>query len=198
VGGLGSAIYHPAAAAMARTTGAAKGISMSLFAAGGAVGSAIMPVAVLAIVRSFGTQYVPLLSIVGVAVGVVLFLLTPEQERAIVPAGTRSKFLDTSLLKGPVGLLAASGILRAMAFITFTNGMPLCLSVTRGCAPVSQVIGLTLSLNSTSSATGSVRAGFVEPRFGRIVLVSGSMLMALPCLAAVLLVDAGGAVFYLC
>src|SRR5690606_7070009 len=116
----------------------------------------------------------------------------------IVPAGTRSRLLDTSLLKGPVGLLAASGILRAMAFITFTNGMPLYLSVTRGFAPDAQVIGLTLSLYSISSATGSVLAGFVEPRVGRIVLVSGSMLLALPFLAAVLLVDAGGAVFYLC
>lgn len=198
VGGLGSAIYHPAAAAMARNTGAAKGISMSLFAAGGAIGSAIMPVAVLAVVRSFGAQYVPFMSIVGIAVGVVLFLLTPEQERSSVPTGTRAKLLDTSLLSGPVGLLAAAGILRAMAFITFTNGMPLYLSLSRGFAPDAQAIGLTLSLYSASSATGSILAGFLEPRIGRIALVSGSMLLALPFLAGVLLVDAGGLGYYLC
>lgn len=198
IGGLGSAIFHPSAAAMARNTGAAKGISMSLFAAGGAIGSAIMPVAVLSVVRSFGIGYVPFLSIIGVAVGVVLFLLTPEQERTVVPDGTRPKLFDTSLLAGPVGLLAASGILRAMAFITFTNGMPLYLAVTRGFAPDAQVIGWTLSLYSLSSATGSILAGFLEPRVGRIALVAGSMLLALPFLAAVLLVSPGGLVYYLC
>lgn len=195
VGGLGSAAFHPAAAAMARDTGAPKSVSMSLFAAGGSFGSAIMPVAVLAVVRSFGTQYVPLISLIGIAIGIALFAFTPRQATRPAVAG-RHKLFDVSLLSGPVGLLAGAGILRAMAFISFTNGMPLYLSLSRGFAPDAQAIGLTLSLYSISSATGSILAGFTEQRIGRIPLVVGSMLLALPFLGATLVLDAGSLPYY--
>jgi FSR family fosmidomycin resistance protein-like MFS transporter len=196
VGGLGSAIFHPAAAAMARDTGTKKSVSMSLFAAGGSFGTAVMPVAVLAVVRSFGTQYVPLISLFGVAIGLALLLLAPPRKPATTVTGVRSKVFDVSLLLGPVGLLAGAGILRAMAFISFTNGMPLYLSLARGFAPDAQAIGLTLSLYSISSATGSILAGFTVQRVGRIPLVVGSMLLALPCLGATLLLEAGSVPYY--
>jgi len=196
IGGLGSAIFHPAAAAMARNTGAPKSVSMSLFAAGGSFGSAIMPVAVLAVVRSVGTHYVPLLSLVGVAIGLALLLLSPRGHGSPPAVGHRPKAFDVSLLSGPVGLLAGTGIMRAMAFISFTNGMPLYLSLTRGFAPDAQAIGLTLSLYSISSATGSILAGFTERYLGRIRLVVGSMLLALPFLAGTLLLEAGSVPYY--
>lgn len=201
VGGLGSAAFHPAAAAMARGTGTRKSVSMSLFAAGGSFGTAVMPVTVLAIVRSFGLHYVPLLSLVGVAVGCALFAFAPRQTVAVTPhgpLGDRRTGLDLSLLAGPVGLLAGAGFLRAMAFISFTNGMPLYLSLARGYAPDAQIIGLTLSLYSASSASGSLMAGFLEARLGRLRLVVGSMLMALPFLAGVLLLQPGSAAYYGC
>src|SRR5690606_515962 len=47
VGGLGSAVFHPAAASLARDTGARRGLSMSLFASGGSLGTAVMPVVLL-------------------------------------------------------------------------------------------------------------------------------------------------------
>src|SRR5690606_27713845 len=72
VGGLGSAVFHPAAASLARDTGARRGLSMSLFASGGSLGTAVMPVVLLWVVRSFGAPYVPLLSAFGVAFGLAL------------------------------------------------------------------------------------------------------------------------------
>ncbi|HLU83547.1 MAG TPA: MFS transporter [Trueperaceae bacterium] len=196
VGGLGSAVFHPGAAAMARSTGARKSVSMSLFAAGGSFGTAVMPVAILAVVRSFGTQYVPLISLVGVAIGIAMLVLIPRQQTTTVVPGQRLKPFDLSLLAGPVGVLAGAGILRAMAFISFTNGMPLYLSLTRGFAPDAQAIGLTLSLYSISSAAGSILAGFTEQRVGRVPLVVGSMLLALPCLGATLLLEPAGLPYY--
>ncbi|MBX3142556.1 MAG: MFS transporter [Trueperaceae bacterium] len=194
-GGIGSAIFHPAAAAIARTTGAPVGLSMSLFAAGGSVGTAIMPVVLLAVVRSAGTEYVPLLSLVGVLMATLLFLLTPPYPAPVHPSG--HKVFDPQLIRGPVGLLAGAGIMRAMAFITFTNAVPLYLANVRGFAPDAQVIGWTLSVYSFASASGGIIAGTLEHRFGRRLLVVGSMVLATPALLAMMLVPVGTPVYYI-
>ncbi|HZJ08582.1 MAG TPA: MFS transporter, partial [Trueperaceae bacterium] len=196
VGGLGSAAFHPAAAAMARDTGAQKSMSISLFAAGGALGSALMPVAVLSVVRGPGAGYVPLLSTVGVVIGLALFVLTPRQVQPVRVAGTRQPLFDLSLLAGPVGLLALAGTLRAMAFISFINGMPLFLASVRGFAPDAQVIGLTLSIFSGAAALGTILAGLAAPRIGRTRLIVGSMLLALPMLLLVLRLPSGGLAYF--
>src|SRR5690554_5227285 len=162
VGGLGSACFHPAAASLARDTGAQRSLSMSLFAAGGSLGTAVMPVVVLWVVRGFGADYVPILSLVA----------------------------------GPVGALAAAGILRAMAFISFTIGMPLFLANVRGFAPDAPVIGLTLSLYSAAASAGTILAGVLEPRLGRLRLMVACMLAALPFLLLTLRLEAGTLPFY--
>lgn len=196
VGGLGSAIYHPAAAAMARDTGAQRSLSMSLFAAGGSFGSALMPVIVLWVVRTFGSQYVPLLSVVGVLFGLALFVFTAPRDRS-APVPPSRRIFDLTLIAGPVGLLAVGGIMRAMAFISFTNGMPLFLSNVRGFAPDAPVIGLTLSLYMGAASAGGILAGLLEPRIGRLRLMVFCMLAALPVLLLALRLDAPSLPFFL-
>lgn len=196
VGGLGSAIFHPAAASMARNTGAKKSLSMSLFAAGGSLGSALMPIVVLSVMRGPGIGYVPLLSAFGVLVGLAVFTLTPRQTQTRPQGGARTPIFNPSLLAGPVGLLALAGILRAMAFISFINGMPLFLALVRGYAPDAQVIGLTLSLYSGAAAVGGILAGLAVTRFGRGRLIVGTMLLALPALLLVLQVPTGSALYF--
>jgi len=197
IGGLGSAIFHPAAASMARNTGAKKSLSMSLFAAGGSLGSALMPIVVLAVLRGVGSSYVPLLSIFGVLVGLAVFSLTPRQAQTAPRNGVRGPIFDLSLLSGPVGLLALAGILRAMAFISFINGMPLFLASVRGFAPDAQVIGLTLSLYSGAAAVGGILAGLAVARVGRSRLIVGTMLLALPALLLVLQVPTATPLYFL-
>ncbi len=196
-GGLGSAIFHPAAASLARDTGAQRGVSMSLFAAGGSLGTALMPVVILWVVRSFGAAYVPLLSLVGVAFGLALLLFTPAQPPQ-EPTGRTRRLIDLALVRGPVGALALAGILRAMAFISFTNGMPLFLANVRGFAPDAPAIGLTLAVYSASASAGTIIAGLLEARFGRLRLMVTCMLAALPVLLLTLVLDAGGLPFYAC
>mgnify|MGYP000884081005 CR=1 FL=1 len=197
VGGLGSAVFHPAAASMARDTGARRGLSMSLFAAGGSLGVAVMPVVILWVVRSFGAAYVPLLSVLGVAFGLALFLLTPPQTPKAPAPGPR-RLIDLSLVTGPVGALAAAGILRAMAFISFTNGMPLFLANVRGYAPDAPEIGLTLSIYSAAASAGTILAGLVEARFGRLRVIVACMLAALPVLLLTLTLAPGSLPYYAC
>jgi FSR family fosmidomycin resistance protein-like MFS transporter len=189
VGGLGSAVFHPAAASMARNTGAPKSLSMSFFAAGGGIGTAIMPVVVLSVIRSYGIQYVPFLAIVGVLFGLALFLFTPRQAQPTTTA--RPRAFDLALFTGPVGLLATVGIFRAVAFISFTNAMPLYLVSVRGYAADAGILGWTLTFYSAASAFGGVLAGLSEPYLGRRPIIVGSMLLAIPALAATLLLPAG-------
>jgi FSR family fosmidomycin resistance protein-like MFS transporter len=194
VGGLGSAIFHPSGASMARATGAPRSLSMSLFAAGGGVGSAVMPVVVLAVIRSYGIGYVPLLAVIGVLVGLTLFLFTPRQ---VQPTGTaRPRMFDAKLFAGPVGMLATVGIFRAISFISFTNAMPLYLVNVRGHAADAGILGWTLTCYSAASALGGVLAGLSEPLLGRRPIIVGSMLLALPALAATLLLPSGSVGYF--
>lgn len=194
-GGLGSAIFHPAAASMARAAGRRKGLAMGLFTAGGPLGTALMPIVVLLVIREFGPGYVPLLAAVGVALGALLFLLAPVQSRAT--RTERGRIFDPALFAGPVGLLATAGILRAIAFISFTNAMPLYLVNVRGYAADAGAIGWTLACYSVAASLGVLASGALEGRLGRIRLVVGTMLVAIPLLLATLAAPAGSPVFYL-
>jgi FSR family fosmidomycin resistance protein-like MFS transporter len=194
IGGLGSAIFHPAAASMVHGAGTRRGFGMGLFMAGGPIGSAAMPVIVLYVVRRFGIEYVPWLAIVGVTLGLLLFLLTPRQSQP--QATSRPRIFDRSLFVGPVGLLALSGTLRAVAFISFTNAMPLYLVNVRAFSPDSAVIGWTLFSYSSAAAVGVFLSGALEQRVGRARLATGSMLLAAPLLLSTLVVAPGTLVFY--
>lgn len=184
IGGLGSAIFHPGAVAMMRDTGPRKSLAVGVFAAGGALGSAIMPVIVLFILRSYGPQYVPYLAVVGVALAAALFVWSPPSK--CLTGAARPKIFDLALFAGPVGLLSLAGIMRAIAFVSFTSAMPLYLVSVRGFAPDAAVIGATLATYGIASATAGMLTGLLEQRIGRVRLVVGSMVLAVPALALVL------------
>jgi MFS transporter, FSR family, fosmidomycin resistance protein len=194
IGGLGSAIFHPGAVSMMRDVGARKSLFIGVFAAGGAVGSAIMPVIVLWIMRVHGAQYVPWLAVVGVAIGLALLALAPSHRPAT--GVDRPKVLDLELFAGPVGLLSLAGIMRATAFVSFTNAMPLYLVSVRGFAADAGVIGSTLAAYSIAAATGGMLVGLLERRLGRIRLVVATMLLAVPVLVLSLAVEPGTLAYF--
>lgn len=193
-GGLGSAIFHPAAASMARAAGTRKGLSMGLFTAGGPLGTAFMPVVVLLVIREWGPGYVPFLAILGVVLGTSLFLLAPVQARPT--RAERGRIFDAALFVGPVGALATAGVLRAVAFISFTNAMPLFLVNVRGYAPDAGIIGWTLACYGVAASLGVLASGALEERVGRVRLTVGSMLLAMPLLMATLVTPAGSPAFF--
>jgi MFS transporter, FSR family, fosmidomycin resistance protein len=194
IGGLGSAIFHPGAVAMMRDTGPRKSLAVGVFAAGGALGSAIMPVIVLFILRAYGPQYVPYLAAIGVALAAALFFWSPPSQR---PTGTaRPKIFDLGLFVGPVGLLSLAGIMRATAFVSFTSAMPLYLVSVRGFAPDAAVIGATLATYGVASAAAGMLSGWLEPHVGRVRLVVGTMLLAAPTLSLVLALEPGSLAYF--
>lgn len=195
IGGLGSALFHPAAASMARQAGARKGLAVGLFGSGGPLGSALMPVVALWLLRTYGPGAIPFLAPIGVVLGVALLWYTPQQERP--ERDRRPKVFDRELFAGPVGLLAVAGILRAVAYISFMNAIPLYLVNVRGYAADAGILGWTLAAYQIAASAGLVAAGALEGRVGRGVLIAGSMLLALPLLLATLVVPPGTALFYL-
>lgn len=195
IGGLGSALFHPAAASMARQAGKRKGLAIGVFGSGGPLGSAVMPVIALWLLRSYGPWAIPWLAPIGVVLGVALLTLAPEQERPERHA--RPKLFDRELFAGPVGLLAGVGILRAVAYISFLNAMPLYLVNVRGFAPDAGILGFTLATYQIAASAGLVVAGSLEPYVGRVRLIVGAMTLALPLMLLTLVLTPGTVAFYL-
>ncbi len=195
IGGLGSALFHPAAASMARQAGRRKGLAIGLFGSGGPLGSAVMPVLALWLLRSYGPWAIPWLAPIGVVLGVALLTLAPEQVRPERDA--RPKLFDRELFAGPVGLLAGVGILRAVAYISFLNAMPLYLVNVRGFAPDAGILGFTLATYQIAASLGLIIAGGLEPHVGRVRLIVGAMALAFPLMLLTLALAPGTVAFYL-
>jgi MFS transporter, FSR family, fosmidomycin resistance protein len=196
VGGLGSAAFHPAGTGLARALGARRrGLAVSVFSAGGTLGIAVGPLVIGALAMSGRLDLSPWLMLPGLIGAVLLLRCFPPQPRP--PRAERGRLLDLSLLRGPVGALAAAGILRSISFVTFANAVPLWLVGTRGFAADAPVVFWSLTAFSLGAGAGGVVAGALERRLPRQWLITGSMLAALVPLYGLFVVPPGGAVYYL-
>ena len=196
VGGLGSAAFHPAGTGVARSVGGErKGLVMSVFSAGGTIGVAVGPLIIGWLLMTGQLALSPFLMIPGVLGGLALLAFVPPQPR---PRGTPwPPLVDLSLLRGPVGVLAMSGILRAVSFVTFMNAMPLFLVARRGLPTDSPVLFWTLTVFTVAAAVGGIVAGALERRVPRTTLVVSSMLASLLPFAVVLLLVPGTPLYFL-
>ncbi|HEX5836960.1 MAG TPA: MFS transporter [Anaerolineales bacterium] len=195
VGGLGSAALHPAMASMARRAGGSKGeIAVGLFSAGGTLGIAIGPILTMSLLANLGLSFTPWLMIPGILVGALLLVSAPgEAQPARTPAG---KIFDLELITGPIGLLALTGILSNIAFITFTSAMPLWLVHEHDLPRNSTLIGWTLSVFSLAAAFGGIAGGMLSNKVGAKRLIVGSLLLALLPLNSVFSLQPGSAAYF--
>lgn len=195
LGGLGSAAFHPAGTSLARDAGGRnKALTVSLFSAGGTIGLALGPSIILLMARTVGLEFSPLLMIPGVVLGVAMYFLIPPQPKS--EATVRAKLFDLGLFRGPVGVLCVSGILRSISYVTFTNAVPLYL-VAQGARPDSSVISNTLLAFSLAAGFGGIIAGALGRRVGPQVLITGTMLLALPLFYAIFWTPVGSVPYYL-
>lgn len=195
VGGLGPAVFHPAAAAMARDASGRRALVVGVFGVGGPIGTAVMSVVALWLIRTYGPEAVPYLASVGVAAGAALWWMAPRQE--VANRGWDRALHAVGPFKGPVGVLAMVGTLWAVAYISFQNAAPLYLVNVRGHAADASILGWTLAAYQVAAAGGLVLAGVLEHRVGRLRLVAGSMLFAFPLLLATLALPPGSFTYYL-
>ena len=195
VGGLGSAALHPAIASMARTSGGQKPeLAVGLFSAGGTLGIAIGPLIIMLLLTNFGLSFTPWLMIPGILLGISMFVFASDDKQAAkAPPG---KLLDLRLFTGPVGLLAVTGILSNLAFVTFTSAMPLWLVKDHNLPSDSTLIGWTLSAFSLSAAVGGIVGGLISNRVGAHRLIVASTLSALVPLYGVFSLEPGSSLYF--
>jgi FSR family fosmidomycin resistance protein-like MFS transporter len=195
-GGLGSAAFHPAGTSIARSTASGKkGLAMGIFSAGGTIGLAVGPLLIGLFIMSGRLAYSPWLMVPGVLMGLLLFVLVPQQ--AVSAAHERPKLFDLELFRGPVGQLCVAGIFRSVSWVAFINAAPLWLVHVHGVPASSPVIFWTLATFSFAGGVGGILAGMLERRASRQALVTGTMLTALAPLFLLLVVPAGSILYFI-
>ena len=195
IGGLGSAALHPAIASMARKAGGQKPeLAVGLFSAGGTVGIAVGPIIIMILLANFGLSFTPWLMIPGILLGILMFVVIPKDVQPTTDS--LSKTIDLRLLSGPVGLLALTGMLGNLAFVTFMSTMPLWLVHTHGYSRDATLIGWTLSAFSLAAAAGGIMGGMVSNRLGARRLIVGTLLLALFPLNSIFFLAPGTLVYF--
>jgi MFS transporter, FSR family, fosmidomycin resistance protein len=197
VGGLGSGAFHPAGIGLARSLATGRrGLAVSVFSAGGTLGMAIGPLVIGALAMAGRLELSPWLMVPGLVGALLIYRWVPAQPRPVVVGGARPRLFDPALLRGPVGVLALSGILRSISFVTFANGVPLWLVGSRGFAADAPVVFWSLTLFSFSAGVGGVVAGALERRVPRQLLITGSMVAALVPLGLLFVAPPGGLAYF--
>jgi MFS family permease len=122
------------------------------------------------------------------------YLLLPDwapHRRRVVRA-----LVDPQLLRGPVGQLAVAGSLSSITFLTLTSAVPVWLVRDRGLATDDPLIGWTLAVFSLAAGLGSLLGGFLAPRLGRRLVITGSLLATAAPLLALLHLEPGSLPFF--
>ena len=196
VGGFSSAGYHPASVVLARRVLPDRAqLAVSLFSAGGMLGLAVGPLAVLLVAAHAGMGFTPLLMVPGVVLGGVMWHFLPADPPPV--ARDRAAKRPRSILRGPVGALTLASALVALAATTFSAGLPLWLTEHAGFDIDSAAIGITLALFQIGSVAGGLLSGYLACRIVPSRLCFASLILAAPALALALFTEPGGGVFYL-
>jgi FSR family fosmidomycin resistance protein-like MFS transporter len=196
VGGFASAGYHPASVVLARRVLPDRAqLAVSLFSAGGMLGLAVGPLAVLLVAAHAGIGFTPLLMIPGVVLGGVMWHFLPADPPPV--ARDRAATRPTGILRGPVGALTLASALVALAATTFSAGLPLWLTEHAGFDIDSAAIGITLALFQIGSVAGGLLSGYLACRIVPSRLCFASLILAAPALALALFTEPGGPVFYM-
>ena len=166
LGSISSAIYHPTAAGMVSVyAGRRTGLAMSLFGLGGTLGFALGPIVCSSYVTFVGLQRLPILTIFGVLVFVILFIMIPAAD---VDGHLRSSLFGTlkeSLgeVWKPVLLLWSISFSRAFVEQSLLTFIPV-LTAAEGHSLVS--VGGIVSLFTIGGSISALVCGHLVDRIG--------------------------------
>lgn len=179
LGGLGSAAFHPAGAALASTmSGSRRGAAMSLFSVGGNAGAALSP---LIIGLSIGQLGLRGTAILLPLTWLVTALLYRQLERLPAPTPTGAA-RGSNVQIGPIVALALVVVMaaaRSWYFGALTTYLPEWLQG-QGWTPASA--GTVLSVVIFTLAGGSIIGGFLSDRLGRAPVILIALLGMGPAL----------------
>jgi FSR family fosmidomycin resistance protein-like MFS transporter len=178
LGGLGSALFHPPAAAMAASAraGGRAGARMSLFSFGGALGYALGPLAAVLLVGAFGMR--------GLALGILPALLLVPLLLRVLPAEPPPAAVNgggfvavARSLRGPLGVLFAISAIAAFVQRVFLTMQPIAIAADGG----SEALGAgVLSVYLGAQAVGSIAGGLLTDRYDRRHVLFWLLLCSVP------------------
>jgi FSR family fosmidomycin resistance protein-like MFS transporter len=176
-GGLGTAAFHPPAAALAhRLGGDRQGLAMSVYITGGSLGFSLGPLLFAPFAQRFGAEWTPLLAIPGLLV--IAFFLTKVPP---IPyhASSGGGFAALRPYAKPLALLYAIVVLRTLTSLGFATFVPVML--TRRGMSVGQA-GAAISLYLFASGIGGFSGGPLADRYGPRKVIALSLVAACPFL----------------
>ncbi len=194
LGSISSAIYHPTAAGMVSVyAGRRTGLAMSIFGLGGTLGFALGPIVCSVYVTFMGLQRLPILTIFGVLVFVVLFIMIPATDG---DGHSRSDFFGTlkeSLgeVWKPVLLIWSIAFSRAFVEQAVLTFIPV-LTAAEGHSLVS--VGGIVSLFTIGGAISALVCGHIVDRIGFKPVYFFSFALSAPSL--LLFINADGRHIY--
>lgn len=182
LGGLGSAAFHPPAAATAArvTAGPGSGLRHAVFSFGGAAGYAAGPmIAVLLVAwRGLEGMWVAMLPALVLA-GALWFMLPPDmaQSPTARPPAPAAESRRRPLSVGPVALVFGISALTAFVQRVFLTMEPIVMAEA-GKSETAGAAALTLYL--AAQAAGTLSGGWLADRMDRRNLLVGITVLAFP------------------
>jgi FSR family fosmidomycin resistance protein-like MFS transporter len=166
LGSISSAIYHPTAAGMVSSyAGRRTGLAMSLFGLGGTMGFTLGPIVCSSYVTYMGMHRLPILTLFGVLVFAVLFIMIPASNGS----GSTQKDFFGSLKKSignvwkPVVFIWSIACSRAFVEQSLLTFIPM-LTAAEGHSLVS--VGSILSLFTVGGSISALVCGHLVDRIG--------------------------------
>jgi FSR family fosmidomycin resistance protein-like MFS transporter len=181
VGSLGSAAFHPTAAAIVNKVGGTRrGTAMSVHVTGGAVGNAIAPMIFAPFAQAFGLIWTPLLAIPAMLVLIPIARVVPEVRFG--QSGGRNGFSALEPYATPLALLWTVVVIRTVVAIGFSTFLPVLM--TRNGLSVSEA-GFAVTCYLLAGSIGGLAGGPVADRFGPRLVIAWSLFLTVPLLGAV-------------
>jgi MFS transporter, FSR family, fosmidomycin resistance protein len=183
IGCLGSAAFHPTAAAIVnRVGGERRGTAMSIHVTGGSMGNAIAPVIFAFYAQHVGLGWTPLLAIPALGALAVILRRVPDVRLSHGNEPPALQALRPYAV--PLGLLWAAVVVRTVVTLGFSTFLPV-LMTSRGLS-VSQA-GLAVSAYLVAGSVGGLTGGPFADRFGPGRVIAWSMFTCVPLLFAALM-----------
>jgi MFS transporter, FSR family, fosmidomycin resistance protein len=193
VGCLGSAAFHPTAAAIVnRVGGERRGTAMSVHVTGGAMGNALAPVIFAAYAQYVGLTWTPLLAVPAIVLLLAILRGLPDV-RLAHGNGPRG-FQALRPYAVPLAMLWSAVVIRTMVAIGFSTFLPV-LMTGRGLS-VSRA-GFAVSAYLLAGSVGGLAGGPFADRFGPRRVIAWSLALCVPLLFSALLLTGPAALVVL-
>jgi FSR family fosmidomycin resistance protein-like MFS transporter len=185
--GGGTALFHPAAAALVgRGSGRDRGLRMAFFSSGGTLGAAVTPLVVIPFVEALGFARMPWLMVPGVLVTVFLVALPLASVPRRVATSTESFARPEPVAPRPARRFVPLWLAIVLRFLTVTGFATfLAVLVTqRGRSALEGGAAITVFL--VAGVAGEFLGGTLSDRVGRRAILFGTSVLSTPPLLLLL------------